>query len=164
LHLSRSRKRVEGSLHRTLAFSERKRQGGTRPGLTVGEKGQDRRVFFFDGPGEHDDFARMTRCKSKAALGGADDGQPPKYPPEASDFDAQAGAMRFIDDPRAECPSKEQVPRHIFRPRFPQRSCESEQNRTPCEGNHCAGVTHRISACIDDERLGPKQGFDIFQP
>lgn len=81
-------------------------------------------MFLFDGSRQHDNLLRTTGHKSKASLGRANGGKHAKFLTQTPDFDSQASAMRFIDEPCTECTSKENVSRHIFGPRFAQRTCK----------------------------------------
>jgi hypothetical protein len=74
LHLAGCRERVESPLHSALAGPKRKRQGRTRPRLTVGEEGEHIRMFLFHWPRQYDDVAYAARCQCKPKLRRADAG------------------------------------------------------------------------------------------
>jgi hypothetical protein len=74
LHLAGCRERFESPLHRALAGPERKRQGGTRPRLTVDEESEHIRMFLFHWPRQYHDVARAPRRQGKPKLRRADAG------------------------------------------------------------------------------------------
>ena len=83
-------------------------------------------MFFFDRPGQHDDFASMLWYQGKTLLRGADIGQLSKRPAKTPDLYPQARAMRFVNELCSECLRQELISRHVSGPRFTQRTCESE--------------------------------------
>jgi hypothetical protein len=71
--------------------------------------------------------------------------------------------MRFIDEPRSECPRDESIPRYVVRPRFRKRPCKREQHWTPRERDHHACVTHHTPTGVHDECLRRQQRFDLLE-
>src|SRR5260370_40717780 len=113
LDLAGCRKRVERPLHGALARSKRKRKGRARPGFTVGEEGEHRRMLLFDGPRQHDYLARASRRQRKTLLRRTYVRQRPKQGAKPRDFDSQPRAMRFIDELESECARDQRVPRYV---------------------------------------------------
>jgi hypothetical protein len=93
LHLSLLDQRVEGPLYGTLAGSQRKRQRGAGPSLTIGKQSKDLTMLSLDRPREHDDIASLPRHEGEPALRRADICNPPKGSSEPPDLDPQARAM-----------------------------------------------------------------------
>ena len=120
-------------------------------------------MFFFDWPGEHDDFAVTSRRESEATLGCGESGERAKHPAEASDFNPQTSAVRFVDKSRAECSREKDVPGYISGPRLCQRPGEREQDGASGERNDGACIAHDITAGIHDKGLRRQQRFDISQ-
>ena len=81
-------------------------------------------MFLFDGSREDDDVAGTAWNERKAASSRPYVRQRSKCGPQPADLNAQSGAMRVVDVPRAEGSFEEGVPRRIFWPRLPQRSGE----------------------------------------
>jgi hypothetical protein len=105
-------------LNGTLAGAESQGKSRARPGFTVGKKAHHGGVLIFDRPRQQDHVARSAWLHRKAPLRCGDIGQRSHGPAKAADFDSQACAMRFIDEPRPESSGEEHVPRYISRPGF----------------------------------------------
>jgi hypothetical protein len=71
--------------------------------------------------------------------------------------------MRFIGMLRPKGAGKERAPRDIGRPRFGQRACKREQNRTCRKRDNGAGVAHDMAACIHDERPRSQQRLNFVK-
>jgi hypothetical protein len=90
-------------------------------------------MIVFHGPREHYEFAFSSRRKAKPLLRRTNAGQLPNQLAQPPNFDPQSRTMRSINESGSERFPDEHVPRYISRPRFAQRPCEREQDRTPCE-------------------------------
>jgi len=71
--------------------------------------------------------------------------------------------MRFIDEPRSECPGKQHVSGHVPGPRFAQCACEREQHGTRSKRNNGVRVTHGVTAGVYDKRFRSQHLLDVFE-
>ena len=120
-------------------------------------------MLIFDGPRQHDDIACAARHQRKPSLCRVHVGQRPKHRAKPPDFDSQPPTMRFIGEPRSECPRNEHVPRHVSGPRFAQRAYKSEQHRTSCQRDHLASVAHQMTARVHHQRFRRQQCFHFSE-
>lgn len=119
-------------------------------------------MVVFDWRRKDEDLACM-RHEHEALPGCVDVGEWPERLAEATDLDAQAGAMGFVDESCAESAREEHVARNVLGPRFTQRTRQSEQYGASGEGNDGARVADQVTTGVDDEGFGLEHAFDFFE-
>ncbi len=118
---------------------------------------------LLDGRCQHDDFAGAARRQCKAARRRADIQQHPQLRAKPAGLDAQPGAMRFIGMLGTEHACDQRASRQVAGPGFTQQSRQCEQHRARRERHYPGCVLNHVAACVDDDRPGCEERFDLFK-
>lgn len=120
-------------------------------------------MFLIDGTSEHDYLRRVSGRKNESPAGCADIGQWSDDTAQTTDFDSQTRAMRFVQQSRSKGFGEKLVARNIAGPRFCQSPGKRKQDRAARERDCRRGISHDITASIDDESCGGQKGFDLTE-